>query len=159
MPSFKSKLPAEVKALTAAQPVLSYTASEVGLIVATTAGLNFAETQILWPAIFQASFDPPRLKISYQAATGNVSKVIALNPILEPNHFPNLVRAKVTSTVIAQNQIEYQNSLVVTFSARRKTATELNFVVAADSGIDITAPEFQIWAKFQLAEFKETFGF
>jgi hypothetical protein len=85
--------------------------------------------------------------------------VIALNPILEPNHFPNLVRAKVTSTVIAQNQIEYQNGLVVTFSARRKTATELNFVVAADSGIDITAPEFQIWAKAQLAEFKETFGF
>lgn len=159
MPSFKSKVPAEVKALAAKLQVLSYTDSEVGLIVATSVGLNMAENQIPWPDIYQASFDPPRLKISYQTAAGNVSKVISLNPILDPNDFPNLVRAKVTSTVIVQNQIEYQNGLVVTFSARRKTATELNFVVSADSGIDITEPQFQAWAKFQLAEFKETFGF
>ena len=159
MPSFKSKVPAEVKALAAKLQVLSYTDSEVGLIVATSAGLNLAENQIPWPAIYQASFDPPRLKLSYQTAARNVSKVISLNPILDPNDFPNLVRAKVTSTVIVQNQIEYQNGLVVTFSARRKTATELNFVVSADSAIDITEPQFQAWAKFQLAEFKETFGF
>jgi hypothetical protein len=159
MPSFKSKIPAEVKILAAKLQVLSYTDSEIGLIVATSAGLNMAENQIPWPAIYQASFDPPRLKISYQTAAGNVSKVISLNPILDPNDFPNLVRAKVTSTVIVQNQIEYQSGLVVTFSARRKTATELNFVVSADSAIDITEPQFQAWAKFQLAEFKETFGF
>ena len=152
-------MPAEVKALAAKLQVLSYTDSEVGLIVATSAGLNLAENQIPWPAIYQASFDPPRLKLSYQTAARNVSKVISLNPILDPNDFPNLVRAKVTSTVIVQNQIEYQDGLVVTFSARRKTATELNFVVSADSAIDITEPQFQAWAKFQLAEFKETFGF
>jgi hypothetical protein len=159
MPSFKSKVPADVKTLAAKLQVLSYTDSEIGLIVATSAGLNMAENQIPWPAIYQASFDPPRLKISYQTAVGNVSKAISLNPILDPNDFPNLVRAKVTSTVIVQNQIEYQSGLVVTFSARRKTATELNFVVSADSSIDITEPQFQAWAKFQLAEFKETFGF
>ena len=72
MPSFKSKVPAEAKALAAKLQVLSYTDSEVGLIVATSAGLNLAENQIPWPDIYQASFDPPRLKLSYQTAAGNV---------------------------------------------------------------------------------------
>jgi hypothetical protein len=155
----KPKLPAAVKQLAGTNPLLSYTDSEIGLIVATTSGIKSNKFEVEWSAMFQASFDPPILKFSYQTPAGNFSQHLALNPMLEPNEFPNLVRAKVTSNVIAQNRVDYQEGLGVIFSARRKSTNELNFVVTADAGIDVESVEFQSWAKQALAEFKETFGF
>jgi hypothetical protein len=155
----KPTIPTEVKLLAGNSPLLAYTNSEIGLIVATGSGIKNSEFEIGWPAFFQASFDPPILKFSYQTPAGNVSKSIALIPIQDPNEFPNLVRSKVTSNVIAQSRVVYEGELEVIFSARRKSPTELNFVVTADPGIDIKSENFQVWAKRELAEFKETFGF
>jgi hypothetical protein len=152
-------VPAAVKLLADDAALLAYTDSEIGLIVATSSGIKSSAFEIAWSALFQASFDPPILRFSYQTPAGNVTKSIALNPMKDPNEFPNLVRAKVTSNVVAQSRVEYEGELGVIFSARRKSATELNFVVTADAGIDIESEEFKVWAKRELAEFKETFGF
>jgi hypothetical protein len=155
----RPKVPAVVKLLAGDAPLLAYTDSEIGLIVATSSGIKSSTFEIEWLAFFQANFDPPILKFSYQTPAGNISKSIALNPIEDPNEFPNLVRSKVTSNVIAQSRVSYQGELGAIFSARRKSATEFNFVVTADAGIDIQSENFQAWANRELAEFKETFGF
>lgn len=139
--------------------MLSFTQSQIGLIVATDVGLKAAEINIPWQVMFQASFDPPTLEIRYQATTQNQVLKLILDPILEPNEFPNLVRAKVTSNVIAQMEFEYEPELMVTISARRISPTEINFVVTASPGIATNSPQFQLWAKEKVAEFKETFGF
>lgn len=153
------KIPLEAKALSEGEKILSFTQSQLGLIVATEVGLKAAELRIPWPAMFQASFDPPNLDIRYQSTTKNQVLKLVLNPILEPNDFPNLVRAKVTSNVIAQMEFEYEPELMVTISARRVSPTEINFVVTAGAGIETNSPTFQFWAKEKVAEFKETFGF
>lgn len=155
----KTKLPAQFSKLAGSNSILSYTDSQLGPIVATEFGLQLASMQINWYDLYQASFDPPMLTIKYQGADGSKTLDLQLTPILEPNDFPNLVRSKVTSNVIAQSQVEYKPDLLVTFSARRRNRDEINFVVTAAAEIDTNSAEFRAWATNELREFKETFGF
>lgn len=155
----KIKVPAQVIKLAGSHPILSYSDSQLGPIAATEFGLHLESMQINWYDLYQARFDPPMLKIQFHGAEGNRNLDLQLTPILEPNDFPNLVRAKVTSNVIAQSQVEYEPGLLVTFSARRKNRDEINFVVTASTEIDANSAEFRAWAVNELREFKETFGF
>jgi len=154
----QTKLPNAFTELAQSEQVLSFTNSHIGPIVATEAGLRTKEFQIFWHQMFQARFEPPTLTISFQSDSGNKQLQLNLEPILEPNDFPNLVRGKITSNVIAQSKIEFQPELFVTISARRKNKDEIKFVISADSGIDISEHDFKQWAEVQLREFKETFG-
>lgn len=153
------KVPAQFSKLAGSHPILSYSDSQLGPIVASEFGLHLESMQINWYDLYQASFDPPILKIQFHGADGNRDLELQLTPILEPNDFPNLIRAKVTSNVIAQSQVEYEPGLQVTFSARRKNRDEINFVVTASTEIDAKSAEFRTWAANELREFKETFGF
>lgn len=153
------KIPQEFAALAPSKQVLSFTSSQFGPVVATEEGLIASNFQILWHQMFQARFEPPTLTIGFQSNAGNQMINLDLMPVLEPNDFPNLVRGKITSNVIAQSRIEYQPEAFVTISARRKDKDKITFVITADTGIDINENDFKDWSKIQLREFKETFGF
>jgi hypothetical protein len=155
----RNQVAAKYQALAPAQSILSYAETQVGPVVATETGIISRSFIINWYDMFQASFNPPELSISYHSETGNKTLLLQLDPQATENEFANLIRAKITTNVIAQTKLEYESELFVTFSARRKSETELKFVVTADPGIVVTSEQFQLWAKQELAQFKETFGF
>jgi anti-sigma regulatory factor (Ser/Thr protein kinase) len=106
--------------------------------------------------ISSASFDPPVLSISI----GGAAHKFVLKPkgVKDQNELPTAIRERVTNAIIAQNTIEYQDSLKVRISARRNFLGEIRYVISADQGIDTTDLEFKAWAQDQLKEFKEAFG-
>lgn len=155
----RNQIAAKYQSLAPDQNILSYAETQVGPVVATEIGIISASFDINWYDMFQASFNPPELSISYHSELGNKTLLLQLDSRSTENEFANMIRAKITTNVIAQTKVEYQSNLFVTFSARRKSETEIKFVVSADPGIVVTSEQFQLWAKQQLAQFKETFGF
>lgn len=155
----RKSIPDKFQSLAGSDQVLNFADTQLGPVVATNSGLIGADLRINWYEMFQASFNPPNLTINYQTSSGNKSLLLQLSPKAAASEFPNLIREKITSNVIAQSRVEYQAGLFATFSARRKNSTELSFVVTADAGIATNSVDFQNWAKLELENFKETFGF
>ncbi len=155
----RNQIAAKYQAIAADQEILSYAETSIGPVVATEIGIASGNFNINWYDMFQASFNPPELGISYHSETGNKTLLLQLDPRSTDHEFANLIRAKITTNVIAQTKVEYQPELFVTFSARRKSATELKFFVSADPGILVNSEQFQLWANQELVQFKETFGF
>jgi hypothetical protein len=153
-----SNTPQEVLMIAENKKLLAFTYTQNGPVVATEDGIASKSFSIQWYSMFQANFDPPVLKISYQSELGPQQISLTLEPLLESNEFANLVRAKVTSNVIAQTKVEYQENLSVTFSARKLNHNEIQYVISADKGIDTDGLEFKNWADTQLREFREIFG-
>lgn len=157
--SRRNQIAPKFQALAAGKSILSYADTNLGEVIATEAGLIGRNFQLDWQQMFQASFNPPELAISYHSDAGNKTMQLRLDPANMDSEFANLIRAKITTNVIAQSRIEYQPEQYVIISARRKNATEIKFVISADAEIDVKSAEFKSWAEQELAEFKETFGF
>lgn len=153
----KGSLPDDVlKLVPPNSKVMAWQATESGLLLVCDSCLVIEAETYQWDLISSASFDPPVLSLSI----GRAVHKFVLNPagVKDQNELPTAIRERVTNAIVAQNTIEYQDSLKVWISARRNFLGQIRYVISADQGIDTTDLEFKTWSQEQLKEFKEAFG-
>lgn len=137
--------------------LVEVTTSSGATVSATREYLSVSEPPVTlpWYSVVSATWEAPVLKV---LAT-HEGKPLKLDlEIPNPKRLPEVVRERVTDSVIITERRTLPAEVGATFVARRHPNDEVAWSIVFDSGVDSTDPVLQEQASELLSELRSTLG-
>lgn len=137
--------------------LVEVTTSSGSIVTATRKSLNISDPDVSlpWYSVVSAVWEAPVLKV---LAT-HEGKPLKLDlEIPNPKRLPEVVRERVTDSVIITEHRTLPAGVGATFVARRHPNDEVAWSVVFDSGVDSADPVLQEQAGELLTELRSTLG-
>lgn len=156
-------LPAAARAalvLERGERVISYAVGADGYVVATDRALHLpgGEPRIGWEHIEHAEWQRGGLHVRETAPFGEAPKEHAVR-VTDSRTLPEVVRERVTSTIVVNQHAPLHGNLGVRVVGRRSPATDdVVWTLVFDSGLDPRDPELRARASQLLEEVRQQTG-
>lgn len=156
------RLPEEVRrlALPRGERALAYAVTDAGMpVVGTRVALHLGERRIPWEQVHSADWEPEeeQLRISEIGEFAEQRPVHVLS-LSEPDRLLDLVRERVTSTMVLQRHVPIRGDKGVFVIARRSPAGETTWYFDFQQGIDPLDPEVRRLAHAAMARIRADQG-
>lgn len=156
--------PAEVRARVPDERVLAWMPVGTSSLVATESALLLpadgdVEVRVPWDRVLRASWEPEILEVTAQPPQGGRPEVHRVRFVGDPGVLPEVVRERVTSSIVVQHHAELVGERGARFVARRVPgSTDLRWSVVFDTGLDPADPELRRRADEILADLRASLG-
>jgi len=162
--------PAEVRARVPGERVLAWmpvgesslVATETTLVLPEDDGVRRsagAELRVPWDRILRASWEPEIVEITAQPESGGRPVVHRVRISGEPGVLPEVVRERVTSSLVVQHHALLDGERGARFIARRvPDTTDLRWSVVFDTGLDPADPVLRARADEILTGLRSSLG-
>lgn len=156
--------PAEVRARAAGERVLAWLAVGSSSLVATETALLLPtgvadDDRVPWDRVVRVSWEPDVLEVTAQERAGGRPVVLRVRFEGDPSPLPEVVRERVTSSIVVQHHVELVGERGARLIARRVPgATDLRWSVVFDAGLDPSDPDLRRRADEALAGLRASLG-
>ena len=139
------------------KPLVEVSTSSAAIVTATRRSLNISEPDVTlpWYSVVSAVWEAPVLKV-LATHEGKPLKIDLVIP--NPKRLPEVVRERVTDSVIITERRTLPAGVGATFVARRHPDDEVAWSIVFDSGVDSADPVLQEQASDLLSELRSTLG-
>lgn len=139
------------------RPLVEVETRDGAMVTATREHLHISapETTLPWHTVITAEWDAPILRI-HAAPEGSPCRFNLEIP--NPKRLPEVVRERVTDSVIISERRTLPGGASATFVARRLPGDEVAWSVVFDSGLNAQDPELQAQASRLLEDLRSTLG-
>jgi hypothetical protein len=164
------RAPAEVRERVPGERVLAWmpvgesslVATETTLVLPEDDGVRRtagADLRVPWDRILRASWEPEIVEVTAQPETGGRPVVHRVRISGEPGVLPEVVRERVTASLVVQHHALLDGEKGARFVARRVPgSTDLRWSVVFDSGLDPSDPLLRARADQILADLRASLG-
>jgi hypothetical protein len=158
------RAPAEIRERVPGERVLAWIPVGSSSLIATDEALLLpadggAEVRVPWDRVLRASWEPEVFEVTAQPEAGGRPVVHRVRFDGDPGVLPEVVRERVTSSIVVQHHAELLGERGARFVARRTPgSTDLRWAVVFDPGLDPADPELRRRADEALAEFRASLG-
>ena len=164
------RTPAEVRERVPGERVLAWMAVGESSLVATDTALVLPEDdgvrrpagdhlRVPWDRVLRASWEPEIVEVTAQPETGGRPVVHRVRIVGEPGVLPEVVRERVTSSIVVQHHAVLDGERGARFIARRVPgSTDLRWSVVFDPGLDPSDPALRAAADEILARLRTSLG-
>jgi hypothetical protein len=164
------RTPAEVRERVPGERVLAWMAVGESSLVATETALVLPEVEgvrraadaalrVPWDRVLRASWDPEIVEVTAQTETGGRPVVHRVRISGEPGALPEVVRERVTSSIVVQHHALLDGERGARFIARRVPgSTDLRWSVVVDAGLDPSDPALRAAADEILVTLRASLG-
>ena len=154
------RAPAEVRAHAGGRRVLAWTTSSGAPLVATEHALVLPDgTDVPWDLVLRAHWEPEYVELTAQESAGGRPAVRRLLLDTAPGVLPEVVRERVTASIVVQHHVELVGERGARMVARRTAdSTELRWSVVFDGGLDPTDPDLRRRADEALTALRTSLG-
>mgnify|MGYP007090087175 CR=1 FL=1 len=137
--------------------LVEVTTSSGAIVTASRESLSISEPAVTlpWYSVVSAVWEAPVLKV---LATYDGKPLKLDLEIPNPKRLPEVVRERVTDSVIITERRTLPAGVGATFVARRHPGDEVAWAVVFDSGVDSADPALQEQASELLSELRSTLG-
>jgi hypothetical protein len=131
-----------------------------GWVVATGSGLATAGLRLSWNAIARAEWDADSSTLVIEPVDGATAEGGRLSlPLDRPGHLPEVVRERVTDSIVTTRHVAVHGSAGVQVVARRTPGSdEIVWQVVVDAGLDPESPVMQEAVGATIAELSAELG-
>ena len=156
--------PADVRARVPGERVLAWMAVGASSLVATDLALmlpNGAEgdLRVPWDRVLRASWEPEVFELTAQPVDGGRPVVTRVRIEGEPGVLPEVVRERVTASIVVQHHAVLDGERGARFIARRVPgSTDLRWSVVFDAGLDPADPQLRRSADDVLETLRTSLG-
>jgi len=166
----KFRTPAEIRERVPGERVLAWMAVGDSSLVATDTALVLpeedgvrrpagADRRVPWDRVLRASWEPEIVEVTAQPETGGRPVVHRVRISGEPGVLPEVVRERVTSSIVVQHHAVLDGERGARFIARRiPGSTDLRWSVVFDAGLDPADPALRVVADEILATLRTSLG-
>lgn len=145
--------PADVRAAAAGERVLAWARCADGPAVATRGALLLpGQDRLPWESVEHAAWSAPTLTVT--AVDGTVRTA----DCSDPGALPEVVRERVTASVIGETHVELRRGRGVRLVARRTEPGGVRWSTTFDPGLDPSDPELAAAAQAALAATRSAWG-
>ncbi len=154
------RAPADVRAHAGGRRVLAWVLSDGSPLVATEHALVLpAGDDVPWDLVLRTSWEAETVEVVAQAAPGGRAVVRRLHLDADPGVLPQVVKERVTASIVVQHHVALRGDQGARMVARRDPAsTDLRWSVVFDPGLDPSDPELRRLADLALAELRSSLG-
>ena len=137
--------------------LVEVTTASGAIVTASRESLSISEPAVTlpWYSVVSAVWEAPVLKV---LATYDGKPLKLDLEIPNPKRLPEVVRERVTDSVIITERRTLPAGVGATFVARRHPGDEVAWAVVFDSGVDSADPALQEQASELLSELRSTLG-
>jgi len=156
--------PAEVRARVPGERVLAWMAVGASSVVATDRALTLptgavGELRVPWDRVLRASWEPEVFELTAQPVDGGRPVVTRVRIDGEPGVLPEVVRERVTASIVVQHHAVLDGERGARFIARRVPGSaDLRWSVVFDAGLDPADPQLRRSADDVLATLRASLG-
>ena len=156
--------PADVRARVPGERVLAWMPVGASSLVATDLALmlpNGAEgdLRVPWDRVLRASWEPEVFELTAQPVDGGRPVVTRVRIEGEPGVLPEVVRERVTASIVVQHHAVLDGERGARFIARRVPGSaDLRWSVVFDAGLDPSDPQLRVRADDVLAGLRTSLG-
>ena len=156
--------PADVRARVPGERVLAWMPVGASSVVATETVLLLPadggpDVRIPWDRVLRASWEPEILEVTAQSGEGGRPEVRRVRFAGDPGVLPEVVRERVTSSIVVQHHAELVGERGARFVARRVPGSaDLRWSVVFDAGLDPEDTDLRRRADIALADFRASLG-
>lgn len=156
--------PAEVRARATGERVLAWMPVGTSSLVATPTALLLPEgsaddVRVPWDCVVRAVWEPDLLEVTAQPRAGGRPVVHRVRLGDDLGRLPEVVRERVTSSIVIQHHVELEGERGARLLARRVPgATDLRWSVVFDAGLDPADPDLRRRADEALAALRTSLG-
>jgi hypothetical protein len=127
-------------------------------LIATQVALHIDERAIRWDQVLTAKWEEPNLVLSVQMDPSSRAEQLSIG-LEKARRFLEVVRDRVTSSVVMTERRSLPVGAVATFTARRRSDTgEVIWSVIFDGNPDLTNPELMEQAQQVLTDLRGSLG-
>jgi hypothetical protein len=164
------RTPAEVRERVPGERVLAWMAVGESSLIATEIALVLPEDdgvrraagaalRVPWDRVLRASWEPEIVEVTAQPETGGRPVIHRVRIDGEPGSLPEVVRERVTSSIVVQHHAVLDGERGARFIARRVPgSTDLRWSVVVDTGLDPSDPDVRAAADEILATLRASLG-
>jgi hypothetical protein len=158
------RAPAEVRARAAGERVLAWMPVGASSLVATSSALLLPagaadDVRLPWDRIVRASWEPEIVEVTAQPESGGRPVVHRVRIEGDPGVLPEVVRERVTSSIVVQHHVLLEGERGARVVARRVPgSTDLRWSVVFDAGLDPTDPALRARADDALTALRTSLG-
>jgi hypothetical protein len=117
------------------------------------------ELRVPWDRVLRASWEPEIVEVTAQPESGGRPVVHRVRILAEPGVLPEVVRERVTSSIVVQHHALLEGERGARFVARRvPNSTDLRWSVVFDAGLDPADPELRSLADLVLGDLRASLG-
>ena len=156
--------PPEVRARVPGERVLAWMTVGASSLVATQGALVLPtgagdDLRVPWDCVLRAAWEPEVFELTAQPAQGGRPVVTRVRIEGEPGVLPEVVRERVTASIVVQHHAVLVGERGARFVARRVAgSSELRWSVVFDVGLDPADPELRRRADAVLGELRASLG-
>jgi hypothetical protein len=166
----KFRTPPEVRERVPGERVLAWMAVGESSLVATDTALVLPEDdpvrrpaaaalRVPWDRVLRASWEPEIVEVTAQPVTGGRPVVHRVRITGEPGVLPEVVRERVTSSIVVQHHAVLDGERGARFIARRVPgSSDLRWSVVFDAGLDPSDPALRTTADEILETLRSSLG-
>ena len=158
------RAPAEVRARVPGERVLAWMPSGTSFLVATGSGLTLPDGEheglrVSWDLILRTVWEPDAVEVTAQESAGGRPVVHRVHIGGEPGALPEVVRERVTASIVVQHHVELIGERGARVVARRvEGETDLRWTVVFDAGLDPSDPQLRQAADDALDALRASLG-
>lgn len=158
------RAPAEVRARVPGERVLAWMPSGASYAVATEEAFVLPEGEnaglrVPWDLVLRTVWEPDAVEITAQESAGGRPVVHRVHIGGEPGVLPQVVRERVTASIVVQHHAELVDGRGARFVARRVAgSTDLRWTVVFDAGLDPSDPALRRAADEALTALRVSLG-